>query len=278
MPNSFEEMLKKAGMEGSIRDMPGVACRKKMLVIFIVDNSGSMSGEKMDKVNAAFRKMVPNMRELQQKVNDAFELQIAVLVFDSNASWKVTPTPILKYEHEEIDSYGGGTSYGKALRELKSKLNENEYMKHNGKVAKPYIMLMTDGKPTDKGYEDVITELERNIWYKNAQRYAVLIGKKAVHDADARAAVKAFVSNETEGIITAEEAAEIVQAVSAQTMIALKEMTMRSGGGGLEKRKSDQRQVIDKKTEKKTNPYGEEWIFPDAEPDPSAVYGDNYVF
>ena len=47
-------------------------------------------------------------------------------------------------------------------------------------------------------------------------RYAVLIGKTAINDAKARAAVEAFVSDKKEGIVTAEEAKKIVEVVQRE--------------------------------------------------------------
>ena len=288
MPNSYEELLKGQEYMGTIGDMPGQAAQKMLLLIFIVDNSGSMEGDRMDQVNRAFREMVPTLQEIQNQVNDAFELKIAVLVFGSTADWKVEPTPILQYVHMDIDSYGGGTNYTRMLEKLQSKLSRKEYMEHTGKIAQPYIMLMTDGKPNDSGYQKVIDDLQQNLWYKEAQRYAVLIGEGAINDEKARQAVRTFVTDEHDGIVTAKEAHDIVKVVSAKTIHTIRNMTMRKMDGETgEIRKEPSGQGTAASREQTTegtsgsgggNPYGDEWTFPTVEPDPESVYNGKFVF
>lgn len=282
MPNSFEELLKEQEYLGTMDDMPGAASQKSMLMIFIVDNSASMDGEQMVSLNQAFREMVPVLQKIQMDVNDAFELSIAVLVFGTNAHWKVEPTPILKYAHTNIDANGGGTDYGRALKELQSKLTRQEFMAHTGKIAEPYILLMTDGEPNDHGYESVIEELNRNLWYRHAQRYAVLIGKTAINNEKARTAVEAFVSDKREGIVTAEEAKKIVEVVSAKTIHTIKNMTMHTPHLGEEQ---EVRKTVPSGSSvfsdavpqgESENPYGDAWDFDKL--DPSSIYGDDYVF
>ncbi len=276
MPNSFEELLKGQEYLGTMGDMPGEASQKSMLMIFIADNSGSMYGERMDSLNQAFREMIPVLQKIQMDVNDAFQLSIAVLVFGTDAHWKVEPTPILQYVHTDLDSNGGGTNYGKALKALQSKLTRQEFMAHTGKIAEPYIMLMTDGQPNDNGYESVIEELNKNLWYSHAQRYAVLIGKTAIHDAKARAAVEAFVSDKSEGIVTAEEAKKIVEVVSAKTIHTIKNMTMRTPHLGEEQEVRKTAPSESSTPGDSENPYGDSWDFDNL--DPSSIYGDDYVF
>ena len=268
MADSLEELLKGSPVTGSINDLPGHAAQKSLLMIFIVDISGSMSGERIDRVNEAFRTMVPTLQQIQTEVNDAFELSIAVLTFGTNAQWIVPPTPIMAYFHEDLRADGGGTQYGTMLRELQSKLSRQAYMAHKGKIAAPYIMLMTDGKPLDSDYETVIQELQNNLWYFHAQRYAVLIGRKAINDAKARSAVQAFVSDAREGIVTAEDAQAIVETVSAKTIHTVRLMTRR---GGL----SAEDGAESRKNQGAGGYKGDEWEFPEG---PDAIYGGDFVF
>lgn len=268
MADSLEELLKGSPVTGSISDLPGHAAQKSLLMIFIVDISGSMNGERIDRVNEAFRTMIPTLQQLQTEVNDAFELSIAVLTFGTKAKWIVPPTPIMAYFHEDLLADGGGTQYGTMLRELQSKLSRTEYMAHKGKIAAPYMMLMTDGKPLDADYETVIQELQGNLWYYHAQRYAVLIGRKAINDAKARSAVQAFVTDPKEGIVTAEDAQAIVETVSAKTLHTVRLMTRR---GGLTTEDDSERPRDDGKGAYR----GDEWEFPEG---PDTIYGGDFVF
>ena len=58
------------------------------------------------------------------------------------------PLDGLWHLHEEIDCSQWVTYFSRAFRTLGDKLTRNEYMAHTGKIAQPYIMLMTDGEPT----------------------------------------------------------------------------------------------------------------------------------
>ena len=138
----------------------------------------------------------------------------------------MAPTPILEYNHEEIDCSQWVTYFSRAFRTLGDKLTRNEYMAHTGKIAQPYIMLMTDGEPTEEdNYKPELDKLLENGWFKSAQRFAVLIGRDTINSPSARAAVEKFVSNTTEGIINAADAAAIAAEVQAKTIHTVVNMT-----------------------------------------------------
>lgn len=274
MPNNIEELLRGSPLTGSISDMPGRAALKSLLMIFIVDNSGSMSGDRIDKVNDAFRNMVPALQKVQTDVNDAFELSIAVMTFGSTAEWVVSPTPIMEYYHENIDADGGGTDYKRMLEALKEKLTREAFMAHSGKIAAPYIMLMTDGEPNNDHYGTVIDELNKNLWYNQSQRYAVLIGRQAITDRKARAAVESFVTDPSEGIVTAEDAQTIVETVSAKTIHTVRMMTNHAA-----KAAADSNEVLrngGNGGNGNGNGNGNGWNFP--EEDADSIYGGPFKF
>ena len=230
MADLFEEIMKGDTNLGDVGSMQSDAVRKTLLVVFVVDNSGSMSGDRIYKVNEAFKKMIPSLQDIQLKVADAYELRIAIMTFGREPKWIVAPTRVMEYTHDEIVADGGSTEYGKMLESLESKLTRKEFIPSKGKIAEPYIMLMTDGEPTDKDYNTRFESLNQNSWYARANRYAVLIGKKAIESARARAAVEAFVKS-PDDIINAAKATEIVKAVSAHTIIAVENMTNRKRAG-----------------------------------------------
>lgn len=74
-------------------------------------------------------------------------------------------------------------------------------MNHTGRIAHPYILLITDGNPiSDDNYDSELKALLENGWFTNSQRFAVLIGD-AIKSTNTRNAVSKFVSNTEEGII-----------------------------------------------------------------------------
>lgn len=211
----------------SLGGMDVKGTQKLLNIFFIVDISGSMRYEgRIDAVNEAFTKMIPALRQVQLDCRSEFELRIAIMTFDETARWIVAPTPILEYTHEEIECSPWVTYFSRAFRTLGEKLTRSEYMAHAGKIAQPYIMFMTDGYPTEEdNYEPELDNLLNNGWFKVAQRFAVLIGKESIDSPEARAAVEKFVTNTTEGVINAADAAAIVAEVQAKTVHTLANMT-----------------------------------------------------
>lgn len=218
------------GSETYTPQMGGMSTKgtqKLLNIFFVVDISGSMRADgRIHAVNEAFTQMVPALRQVQLDCMSEFELRIAIMTFDETARWIVAPTPILEYNHEEIDCSQWVTYFSRAFRTLGDKLTRSEFMAHTGKIAQPYIMLMTDGEPTkEDNYKPELDKLLENGWFKSAQRFAVLIGKDAINSPSARAAVEKFVSNTTEGIINAADAAAITAEVQAKTIHPIVNMT-----------------------------------------------------
>jgi len=67
----------------SLNDRVAIA-RKTMVLFFLVDTSGSMSGEKIGSLNDAIRETVPDLKDLSSDNADA---KIAALSFDSSVKW-----------------------------------------------------------------------------------------------------------------------------------------------------------------------------------------------
>lgn len=197
---------------------------KILNIFFIVDVSGSMRIDgRMDALNESFVRMVPALRQIQIDCMSEFELRIAIMTFHQKAQWIVEPTPIMEYNHKEISCTEWVTFYSNALKKLNEKLTRKEFMEHSGKMAQPYIMFMTDGEPYENdNYQVELDKLNKNGWFKAAQRYAVLIGKEAINSEKSREAVKNFVSNPIEGIINALDAEEIISVVQARTLHTIK--------------------------------------------------------
>ena len=63
----------------------GIA-KQELNLIFVIDNSGSMEGEKLGAVNNAIRDVMAIMPEIQEDSADAL-IKISALKFSDNASW-----------------------------------------------------------------------------------------------------------------------------------------------------------------------------------------------
>ena len=217
----------------------GTGTQKNLHMIFVIDDSGSMqNAHRMDAVNAALQKMVPELQKIQQKVQGDFTIYLSIMTFDEDPQWVVEPTEIAYYVHSPIEASKYVTYYSRAFEELNRKLSRSAFMNQSGKMAAPYIMLLTDGAPTPgDDYGSALQKLEENGWFHAAQRYAVLIGEDAINDPDARNAVSSFVRSSEEGIIDAADAEAIVENVSAKTLVIV-EANEHSTGGMTETKKT----------------------------------------
>ena len=91
--------------------------RKTMCLFFLVDGSGSMSGDKIGSLNQGIREVLPDLRDISDTNADAL-IKIAVLQFSSGTQW-ITPVPQELNDIMWTDILAGGvTDMGEAFIEL----------------------------------------------------------------------------------------------------------------------------------------------------------------
>jgi uncharacterized protein YegL len=155
----------------------GEGIRKQVLnLVFVIDNSGSMEGEKIGAVNNAIRDVVSIMPEVQEDTSDA-EIKISAMTFSENCKWVYSePKSVEDFKWNDITTEGG-TDYSKAYDELAKFLCKKESggkMPDIGGIA-PIIILMSDGMPTSPDWEDHLSLLKKKGWFKVALKYALAI-------------------------------------------------------------------------------------------------------
>ena len=154
----------------------GIA-RQELNVLFVIDNSGSMDGEKLGAVNNAIRDVMSIMPEIQEDTADAV-IKISALKFSDDAKWIYSePKTVSDFKWKDLASEGG-TDLSAAYDELAKWLTKKErggQMPDIGGVA-PIIILMTDGLPTSYDWEQHLNSLKRKGWFKVALKYALAIG------------------------------------------------------------------------------------------------------
>jgi len=149
-----------------------------MVLFFVIDTSGSMSGTKIGAVNTAIREVLPELKGIG---GSDVDLKIAVLTFSNGCKWLYpVPIPIDTFQWNNLTA-DGVTDLGGALKELNTKMSKDAFLgAPSGSVA-PAIFLMSDGEATDD-YNGGIEEIKKNNWYKYAIRVAVAIGDDAKVD------------------------------------------------------------------------------------------------
>lgn len=164
----------------SLLDQAAPAPRRIMTLFYLVDTSGSMSGEKLGSVNSAMEEaIIKDLPEISS-ANDDAEIRVAIMQFASGCSW-ITPTsgPIRIGEVIWNDLQPGGlTDLGAACLELDKKLSRNGYLQSQTGAYAPVILLFSDGAPTDNWETDLI-QLKTNNWFKHAIKICIAIGDDA---------------------------------------------------------------------------------------------------
>lgn len=157
--------------------------RRKMILFFLIDTSGSMSGKKIQSVNDAIENVLPIIGEMSDENPDA-EINIAAMKFSTGVDWVYNEPKEAKDFIWQPVSPEALTSLGEACRELSRKLSRtNGFMPTStgsGYYA-PAIILLSDGGPTDD-FQSGLKVLKENSWFKNAIKVAIAIGDDADED------------------------------------------------------------------------------------------------
>lgn len=166
MPNPFE------------LDMPP---RRVMNLMFVVDTSGSMCGNKIASLNTAVREALTDVGEISHNNGDA-QIKIAALQFSNDAQW-MYPTPIDAEDFQWQDLKADGlTNFGDALKQLNNKLSRSHgFMAEPTGSRPPAIILLSDGEPTSQ-FEEELEKLKQNPWFNVAIKIAIAIGDDANKD------------------------------------------------------------------------------------------------
>ncbi len=170
--------------------------KRAMVVIFVVDISGSMKGARIGAVNDAIRNVLPELKK-REKSSTSAEIKVAILEFSTNARWRtLIPEPVSTFRFTDITDVYGGTNYGKAFEKLNEKLSADQFMSATAGAYTPLIVFMTDGKPSDMGlYREYLNELKKNKWFRYSTRVGIAIEEGALSP-ECRRVLTEFTDNE----------------------------------------------------------------------------------
>ena len=219
--------------------------KQELNLLFVIDNSGSMEGEKIGAVNNAIRDVMSIMPEIQEDTSDA-EIKISALTFSENCKWVYSePKGVNEFKWNDITTEGG-TDYSKAYDELAKFLCKKENggkMPDIGGVA-PIIILMSDGMPTSPDWGNHLNSLRKKGWFKVALKYALAI---QIDTKEAMDVLTAFTGNpETVLKVYTAEALRKVIKVIAITASKVKSSSSQVNGGTLVSKEEEAKQEIAK--------------------------------
>ncbi|MCD7841640.1 MAG: VWA domain-containing protein [Lachnospiraceae bacterium] len=159
--------------------MPSVVneavARKLLPIIYVIDTSGSMIGDRIASVNEAMNDSVEVLKDVSEN-NPTAELKIGVMQFDSNVRWVTNGLVFLEDYYWNDLSAGGLTSLGAALDELNEKLSRKELLSSDVGYKAPVIIFMSDGYPTDDYIKSLKKVRDGNKWFKIATKIAIGVG------------------------------------------------------------------------------------------------------
>lgn len=175
--------------------------RRTMVLFFLVDTSGSMSGDKIGTVNHTMEEVVPELQDISATNADA-QLKVATMSFSTGAKWVTgAPVPAEDFNWSYLDA-SGLTDLGEACYQLNEKLSRSAFMSDVAGSFAPAIFLMSDGEPTDN-YQKGLDKLKKNNWFRKAIKVAIAIGE------DANTSVLAEFTGNSEAVIVVNNAAEL---------------------------------------------------------------------
>ncbi len=205
--------------------------KQELNLLFVIDNSGSMDGEKLGAVNNAIRDVMAIMPEIQEDTGDV-NIKISALTFSDDVKW-VYPEPksVSEFRWKDV-SADGGTDFSRAYDEMSKylcKRSKGGQMPELGGVA-PIIILMTDGMPTSYDWENHLISLKKKGWFRVALKYALAIG---IDTDEAMDVLKKFTGNpETVLKVYTAEALRKVIKVIAVTASKVKSSSTHTGADG----------------------------------------------
>jgi len=164
-------------MENELKRPGGELASRPLHFFWVVDCSGSMTGEKIGTVNHAIQSTIPDMAS-EARNNPNAQLLIRTLKFSTGASWvTAAPVPVEDFAWDDL-SAEGVTDLGKAFELLAAQLTIPPM---SDRALPPVIVLLSDGQPTDD-YKKALETLKRLPWGKKAVKIAISIGQDADRD------------------------------------------------------------------------------------------------
>ena len=150
---------------------------KKLLVaITMIDVSlGRGDKQNIEEANRCYSRIVTNLKKVQ-KEHPELEIKMATMLIGSCVRWHLEPTNIEKCEMECFELEEATADFRGAFLELQDKLSRSQYMAHSGKIAPPFIALITGGTCFSK-FDEEIKMLQNNRWFCNASRAVGIIGR-----------------------------------------------------------------------------------------------------
>lgn len=145
---------------------------KPLPVIFLLDVSGSMAGEKIRNLNDAVRDMLEAFRDTE---NGETEIHVAIITFGAQVKLHLPLTSAITIQWQDL-STGGGTPLGVAFQMAKAMIEDKDVVP--SRAYRPTVVLVSDGRPGDS-WENPLKGFISDGRSAKCDRMAMAIGADA---------------------------------------------------------------------------------------------------
>ena len=156
--------------------------RQILNILFLIDVSGSMRGQRIAQVNYALENI---FKELRRRDDVNSQIKVGIMEFSDQARWVTPqPMPLEDYVFTQIKADPYITCYAKAFDALNAKLRREAFLNPAlGEYFAPLILFVTDGEPVDVDeYPAALRKLQNNGWFKKSAKYAIAVGEEAKNE------------------------------------------------------------------------------------------------
>ncbi len=205
--------------------------RKVLPIIYVLDTSGSMDGDRIASVNEAMNETMEVLKDVSAKNPDA-QIKVGVLKFSSGAEWVTNGLVFMEDFYWNDLKAGGVTDLGSALKELNDKLSRNSLLVSDTGFCVPVLMFMSDGQPTDN-YEKALEDINNhNKWFRYATKIGIAVGDDADRD------VLGKIAGNKEAVVAVNDVATLKMLIKVasvtSSMINSKSRTTAESGNAVE--------------------------------------------
>lgn len=180
---------------------------KPLPIILLLDESGSMSGDKINKLNEAVRKMLGSFKKEETQ---ASEFLVSIIGFGGSSARIINePTNATEIQFGGV-SASGMTPLGGALNLAKAIVEDKE--KTPSRAYRPLVVLVTDGYPNDE-WQRPFEDFVENGRSAKCDRMALAVGG----DTD-MGMLQRFVAGTGHEVFTTDQADGIVKFFKFVTM------------------------------------------------------------
>ena len=117
--------------------------QEKTLCVFLLDNSGSMSGKKMDDLNKGLKQFY---QDILDNKSWSQRIEVAVVSFETEVRYLQQPAIAENFTMPTLTAMGGTNMVGGIRKAIEVVEERKQYYKDHGLAYKrPWIVMITDG-------------------------------------------------------------------------------------------------------------------------------------